>query len=134
MLQAGSLHLPTIAVNLELSMQETTKLFLLKTLHTLIWVFYNVVIFYMLFAAITGRIDKWLWICYGLVVLEGVILLCFRWTCPLTIVARKYTGDTTDNFDIFLPNWLARHTKMIYSCLVVVIIIITIFQLIRINS
>lgn len=110
-------------------MQNTRKLILLKMIHTAIWVFYNIVIFYMFFAVLSNKLDKWLWICYGLVALEGLILLWFRWTCPITVIARKYTTATTDNFDIFLPNWLARHTKTIYSSLVGMIIILTIYRL-----
>jgi hypothetical protein len=35
------------------------KLILIKTAHTLIWIFFNVVIFYLLYAVITNKIDKW---------------------------------------------------------------------------
>ncbi|SKA16401.1 hypothetical protein [Sediminibacterium ginsengisoli] len=111
-----------------------TKLALVKTIHTLIWVFFNVVIFYMLYAAIANRIDKWLWIGFGLCIIEGLVLLAFRFTCPLTIVARRYTEETKDNFDIYLPVWLARHTKRIYISLVFLIILIVLFRLWQNNN
>ena len=38
-------------------MKDETKLTLIKSIHTLIWVFFNVVIFYMLYAAIINRLD-----------------------------------------------------------------------------
>lgn len=110
-------------------MRKETKLVIIKTIHTLIWIFFNVVIFYMLYAVISGKIDKWLWIGYGLVLLEGIILLIFRFFCPLTLMARKYSGSTKDNFDIYLPNWLAKYTKLIYTSIMVVIIVITIVRL-----
>ena len=91
------------------------RLFIIKSIHTLIWLFYNVVIFYLLYAAIADKIDQWAWICVGLVVLEGLVLLLFNWFCPLTIIARKYSDSTKANFDIFLPNWLAKHNKQIYT-------------------
>lgn len=51
-------------------------------------------------------------------------------TClPLTLVARKYSDSVRDNFDIYLPEWLARHTKVIYTSLVVLILLITLYQL-----
>jgi hypothetical protein len=28
--------------------------------------------------------------------------------CPLTGIAARYTDDRRDNFDIYLPPWLAR--------------------------
>jgi hypothetical protein len=98
-------------------------------MHTLIWIFYNVVIFYLLYAVITDRIDKWVWICIGLVVLEGLVLLVFKKMCPITVIARKYSDSTRDNFDIFLPNWLARYNKEIYTTIFLVSILILLYRL-----
>jgi NhaP-type Na+/H+ or K+/H+ antiporter len=105
------------------------QLKLIKAVHTLIWLFFNVVIFYMLYASFTGRLDAWLWTGFGLVALEGLTLLVFRWTCPLTLLARKYSNSGNDNFDIYLPNWLARNTKRIYTFLTLLIILITLFRI-----
>ena len=110
-------------------MKGETKLMLIKALHTLVWIFFNVVIFYMLFAVLADKIDKWLWICFGLVILEGLTLLLFKFFCPLTIIARRYSDSTSDNFDIYLPNWLARYTKLIYTSIVGVILLILIYRL-----
>ncbi|WP_407523904.1 hypothetical protein PDL71_00130 [Lacibacter sp. MH-610] len=90
---------------------------LIKLLHTIIWVFFNVVLFYLLYAVITNRIDHWVWICIGLVVLEIITLLVFKWFCPLTVWARKYSDSSRHNFDIYLPEWLAKHNKLIYGIL-----------------
>lgn len=35
-------------------------------------------------------------------------------------VAARYTGDRNDNFDIYLPLWLARYNKPIFGTLFVV--------------
>jgi hypothetical protein len=113
------------------NMQDKTKLVILKLIHTFIWIFFNAVIFYMLYAAIANKIDKWLWIGYGLFILEGLVLLIFKMFCPLTIMARKYSDSTKDNFDIYLPNWLARHNKLIYMSILAVIAIITIYRIWR---
>ena len=112
-------------------MNKETKLNIIKVVHTFIWIFFNVVIFYMLYAVIANRIDKWLWIGYGLFVLEGLALLLFKIFCPLTVLARKYSDSSRDNFDIFLPNWLAKYTKLIYTSILVVIIILTVYQLLK---
>jgi len=50
--------------------------------------------------------------------------------CPLTVLARKYSDSTKDNFDIFLPNWLARYNKLIYTSFFVVILLILLYRLI----
>ena len=43
-----------------------------------------------------------------------------RGQCPLTGLAARFTSDPADNFDIYLPNWLARHNKLIFGTLFVV--------------
>jgi hypothetical protein len=35
--------------------------------------------------------------------------------CPLTDVAARYTDERADNFDIYLPLWLARYNKQIFG-------------------
>lgn len=106
------------------------KLVYIKLLHTLIWGFFNLVIFYLLYAVIFDKIDYWVWICIGLVLLEGIVLLVFKWFCPLTILARRYSDSTKDNFDIFLPNWLARHNKILYTSLFTLALLILAYRLI----
>jgi uncharacterized membrane protein required for colicin V production len=105
------------------------KLLVIKIIHTLVWVFFNVVIFYLLYAVATDRIDKWVWICLGLIVLEGLVLLVFKKMCPITVVARQYSDSQRDNFDIFLPNWLARYNKEIYTSIVAISVLILLYRL-----
>jgi len=107
-----------------------SRLTLIKLVHTLVWLFFNVVIFYLFYAVVTGKIDKWVWICLSLIALETVILVLFKMMCPLTVMARKYSDSTKDNFDIYLPVWLARYNKLIYTVIVAIIIIILFFKLI----
>lgn len=112
-------------------MTNESKLRIIKVVHTIVWIFFNVVIFYMLYAVLVNKIDIWLWICYGLILLEGLILLIFKLYCPLTIWARKYSSSYKENFDIYLPNWLAKYNKQIYTSLVAVITIFTIIRLLN---
>ncbi|HEX5653238.1 MAG TPA: hypothetical protein VFX58_09200 [Chitinophagaceae bacterium] len=112
-------------------MRKESKLIIIKSIHTLVWIFFNVVIFYMLYAVIVNKIDKWLWIGYGLFLIEGILLLVFKFFCPLTVIARKYSNSTKDNFDIYLPNWLAKYNKPVYTSLLGIIILITIYQLLK---
>lgn len=106
------------------------RLIFIKLVHTLVWLFFNVVIFYLFYAVLIGRIDKWVWICLGLIGLETIILLMFKMMCPLTVMARKYSDSAKDNFDIYLPNWLARYNKLIHSIIVGIILIILFFKLV----
>lgn len=109
---------------------NNVKLTLIKTIHTIVWLFFNVVIFYLLYAVIADKIDKWVWICIGLIVLEGIVLLIYKKVCPVTLIARKYSNSQKDNFDIYLPNWLARYNKEIYTVIVIIAIVILIYRLI----
>lgn len=113
-----------------MAIKKNTKLIIIKSIHTLIWFFFNVVIFYMLYAVVANRIDQWLWIGYGFFILEGIILLVFKFFCPLTLLARRYSDSGKANFDIYLPEWLAKNNKLIYTSLLFVIFLITIYRLI----
>lgn len=102
----------------------------IKLLHTIIWVFFNVVLFYLLYAIIINKIDCWVWVCIGLVVLEIITLLLFKWLCPLTVWARKYSDSTQSNFDIYLPEWLAKHNKLIYGILFTLSLVLLAYRLV----
>ena len=85
-------------------MTAYAKLTVVRLIHTAIWIFFNLVIFYLLYAVIKNKIDSCLWIGLGLFLIEGIVLLIFKMKCPLTIIARKYSSSRKDNFDIYLPN------------------------------
>jgi hypothetical protein len=53
----------------------------------------------------------------GLVLVECAVLAVNRGRCPLTDLASRYTEERTDNFDIYLPLWLARRNKTIFGTL-----------------
>ena len=107
------------------------KLIFIKTIHTLIWIFFNVVLFYMAYAVIVNKIDRFVWIGIALIVGEGLVLMVFKKMCPLTIMARKYSDSAKDNFDIYLPEWLARNNKLIYTTFFIIIVCGIIYRLIN---
>ena len=95
------------------------KLLCIKLLHTVIWAFYVFVIFYILYSGIFNKINAFTFVSIGLVVLEGIILLIFKWRCPLTVIGFKYSDTKEVGFDIFLPKWLAKHNKAIFTAIFV---------------
>ena len=111
-------------------MKMSSKLSFIKLIHTAIWIFFNVVIFYLFYAVITDKIDKWIWIGLGLFLLEGIVLLVFKMKCPLTVIARRYSNSTKENFDIYLPNWVAKYNKLIYTSILLIVIAILIYRLV----
>ena len=110
-------------------MRASQKLLAIKILHTAIWAFFVGVIFYILYSGITNNITVYTWIGIGLILGEGIVLLIFRMFCPLTIMARKFSDSTKDNF-IFLPNWLARHTKVIFTTIFLCGVALVLFHVI----
>jgi hypothetical protein len=110
---------------------QNKKLILIKVVHTLIWIFFNVVIFYLLYAVIINKIDKRVWICLALVFSEMVVLVIFKRSCPVTLIARRYSNATNANFDIYLPEWLARYNKTIYSLIMAIVLIILVYRITR---
>jgi hypothetical protein len=114
-------------------MKTSSRLTIIKIIHTLVWIFFNVVIFYLFFAVVTNKIDKWVWIGLGSFLVEGIVLIIFKNMCPLTIVARRYSDSEKDNFDIYLPVWLAKYNKLIYSGFLGLIILLLIYRLVMNN-
>jgi len=112
-------------------MKPSDKLLIIKLLHTVVWLFFVSIIFYVLYSGISNNINLFTWISIGLVVGEGIVLLVFKMFCPITVLARKYSDSTKDNFDIFLPNWLARHNKVIFT---LIFLLGLIFVLVRVGS
>lgn len=106
-----------------------SKLTQVKIIHTFVWILFNIVIFYMLYAVIVNKIDILLWIGFGIIIIEGIVLKIFDNKCPLTNIARKYSDSTKENFDIYLPNWLAKYNKQIYTSIMILILILTIYRL-----
>ncbi|MDF2840306.1 MAG: hypothetical protein K0Q99_1078 [Clostridia bacterium] len=104
-------------------------LFYLKLVHTIIWAFYVFIIGYILYAGIINKIDIYLFLAIGAVLLEGVILMIYKWRCPLTVWGYKYTEDREVGFDIFLPKWLAKNNKAIFTTIFVIGVLITIYRM-----
>jgi hypothetical protein len=59
---------------------------------------------------------------------EVVVLFANGFRCPLTAVAARYTDDRRDNFDIYLPMWIARYNKQIFGTLFVAGVLFTILM------
>ena len=51
------------------------------------------------------------------ILIEFGALAANRGRCPLSDLAMKFTLDRSDAFDIYLPNWLARHNKTLFGAL-----------------
>lgn len=99
-------------------MEPESKLRAIKAIHTLVWAVFAGSIVAIPVFAFRGSLQL-AWVLIGFVLVEVIVLMANRMTCPLTDVAGRFTADRHDNFDIYLPLWLARHNKTIFGGLYV---------------
>jgi hypothetical protein len=87
---------------------------IIKLVHTLVWAVFAGAIMALPWFIVKRR-WKWTAALIGLVMVECAVLAMNGMRCPLTDLAARYTADRTDNFDIYLPLWLARHNKVLFG-------------------
>jgi len=103
------------------------RLFAIKLLHTLVWAFFAGCILAIPLASWLGH-HVTAAALIAVVALEVVVLAFNRMSCPLTSVAARHTSDRRANFDIFLPEWLARHNKLLFGSLYVLGIVFALMR------
>ena len=86
----------------------------IKLVHTFAWLVFASAILAIPIATALNALAWAIWLSL-LVWGEVLVLVINRMRCPLTGVAERYTEDRADNFDIFLPEWLARNNKLIFG-------------------
>ena len=96
--------------------EDPGRLRRVKLLHSAVWAFFVASILGVWVGALLGR-HELAFACVGIVAVEVVILLLNGWACPLTAIAARYTADRRPNFDIYLPEWLARYNKEVFGSL-----------------
>lgn len=95
---------------------DAVKLTKVKLAHTIVWALFAGCIVAMPIASWRGE-HALAAVLAAVVLVEVLVLAWNRWRCPLTDVAARYTDDRRANFDIWLPEWLARHNKTIFGSL-----------------
>lgn len=98
-----------------------------KLAHTAVWAFFASCVLAIPVVTWEGSYGR-AGLLIGVVAIEVLVLLLNRWRCPLTPVAARYTTDRRDNFDIYLPEWLARNNKLLFGALYVVGILYTLIR------
>lgn len=97
---------------------------IIKTLHTIVWAIFAGSIVAIPFYA-WAREWRMAGALIALVLGECLVLALNRMRCPLTDLAGRYTEDRADNFDIYLPLWIARHNKFVFGWLFVAVLVFT---------
>jgi hypothetical protein len=107
--------------------EQIASLRAVKVVHTIAWaVFAGCIVALPVF---TWRGELGIaWVLIAIVGGEVLVLFFNRMRCPLTGIAERYTDDRRDNFDIYLPLWVARYNKQIFGSLFVAGVLYTIIR------
>jgi polyferredoxin len=98
---------------------------LIKAIHTLVWAFFVACIVAIPGLAWRGDLRAAA-VFIGVVFVEVLVLVFNGWRCPLTPLAARHTSDRRANFDICLPEALARHNKLVFGALYVAGVVFTV--------
>ncbi len=112
----------------------TPQIFLIKFVHSLIYLFMSFCLGYLFYAGITATYDWKLAFAIGMIVLEVIVLSLSGWRCPLSTWARKL-GDETGNdllSDYVLPSWATRLTVPFCSFVFVSGLVLLVFSYLRV--
>lgn len=99
----------------------------MKSVHTIVWAIFAGCILAIPVASWLGAHHVAAWLS-AIVAGEVAVLVVNRMRCPLTGLAARYMDDRRDNFDIYLPEWLARHNKSIFGALYVAGVILALVR------
>ena len=88
----------------------------IKFAHTAVWAVLAGFILALPITAFLRRFD-WSLVLTVVILAECGVLALNKGRCPLTGLAARFTPDRADNFDIYLPVWLARNNKTIFGTL-----------------
>ncbi len=88
----------------------------IKVAHTIVWVFFVGCILAIPAASWMGEHSVAGWL-VAVVFLEVAVLAANGWRCPLTALAARHTEDRRHNFDIYLPEWMARNNQRVFGML-----------------
>jgi hypothetical protein len=105
-------------------MHNRAALTTIKVIHTIAWAVFAACILVIPIAAMKDNFT----LAFGLiaiVLVEVLVLVANGMRCPLTKVAARYTDARHDNFDIYLPLWLARYNKHIFGTMFIVAVLVT---------
>ena len=99
-------------------MRPIIALRIVKTVHTVAWAFFVACILAIPYLAWQRRFAGVL-VASGFLLAEIAVLALNAMRCPLTAVAARYTSDRKANFDIYIPELVARYNKEIFGPLLI---------------
>ena len=108
-------------------MRPVLTLRVVKAVHTAAWAFFVACIFAIPLFAWRQEFGRVL-AASGFLGIEIGILALNSMRCPLTAVAARFTQDRRDNFDIYLPESIAKYNKQIFGSILVAAWIFALYE------
>jgi hypothetical protein len=96
-------------------MSESTKLRVVMSIHTVIYLTMVVAVFYILYAGMSKNHGSLLDVSLGLLAIEGAVLSASGMRCPLTALARRYGSQGGYVGDSLIPERYSRHTFRVFG-------------------
>jgi len=94
-------------------MQVLRSIAFIKVVHTVIFFFLSGCVGMVLYSAIADRITPGTWVAFGLVCIEGAVLVSNGWRCPLATYTERLGAARGSVSDIFLPQWFAQRISIV---------------------
>ncbi|MFA6082016.1 MAG: hypothetical protein WC773_01185 [Patescibacteria group bacterium] len=88
---------------------------LIKTIHTIIFIFMAGSVFFILYCGIAKIFGPALYVALGLISIEGIVFFGNGMKCPLTGMAKKYGATKGYVFDSFFPEKWTRYTFPVFG-------------------
>ena len=112
-------------------MNNNKKLFIVKLIHTIVWIIMAFCTFYVSYLVIIMKFNIPFFICLSILIIEIITMFYNRFVCPFQKWAGRYTDNREVGFDIFLPKIIANNNTLIFTILFILTIVIFIFNCIR---
>ena len=106
-------------------------IFQIKLVHTVIFCVLSLCVLYALFSGLADRVTPWTWVAILLLLVESIVLVVFRWTCPLTLLAERQGAVRGEVADIFLPKWFADRIFPICGTLFGIAVVLVAWRTLR---
>ena len=99
---------------------RVNKLFLIKLVHTIIFILMSLALVYILYSGVTGTYNWILFFAIVAIWIEGAVLIFNHFQCPFTNLARRYGDKKGSVTDMFYPKWFVPHVFRVSTVLFVI--------------
>ncbi len=99
---------------------HANKLFLIKSVHTIIFILMSSALVYILYSGITRTYNWILFSAIAAILVEGMVLIFNHFQCPFTDLARRYGDEKGLITDMFYPKWFVPHVFRVSTVLFVI--------------